>query len=172
MCRSLAAQTRATRGGQRLRQTLVLQDGLPVLGIVLGMPAERWHAQFTAETSAGREASRLLCHAIGLDDLSQLLSSYVVALGMVVLLRWRFVHDIASHEHTWCMMEAVKVAHRRCNCTHFLEHVVLVTHEFSELSNDNVLPDAWSFMYCHALGRILLQEVSRSTCGSCMQRCF
>jgi hypothetical protein len=38
------------------------------------------------------------------------------------------------------------------------------------LSNDSVLPDTWSFMYCHALGRILLQEVSRSTRGSCMDK--
>ena len=89
--------TRATRGGQRSRQTLVLQDGLPVLGIVLGMPVGRWHAEFTADTSAGREASRLLCHAIGGDGLSQLLSANAVALGMVVLQSWRFVHDIASH---------------------------------------------------------------------------
>ena len=162
--------TRATRGGQRSRQTLVLQDGLPVLGIVLGMPVGRWHAEFTADTSAGREASRLLCHAIGVGGLSQLLSSNAVALGMVVLQSWRFVHDIASHEQTWCMMEAVKAAHRRCNGMHVLEHVALATHEFSELSNDIVLPDTWSFMYCHALGRILLQEVSRSTRGSCMHK--
>jgi hypothetical protein len=73
--------TLATRGGQRSRQTLVLQDGLPVLGIVLGMPVGRWHAEFTADTSAGREASRLLCHAIGVDGLSQLLSSNVVDAG-------------------------------------------------------------------------------------------
>ena len=84
---------------------------------------------------------------------------------MVVLQSWRFVHDIASHEQTWCMMEAVKAVHRRCNGIHFLEHVVLATHGFSELSNDIVLRDTWSFMYCHALGRILLQEVSRSTRG-------
>ena len=133
--------TRATRGGQRSRQTLVLQDCLPVLGIVLGMPVGRWHAEFTADTSAGREASRLLCHAIGVDGLSQLLSSNVVDRGMVVLQSWRLVHDVASHEQTWCMMEVVKVAHRRCNGINFLEHVVLATHEFSELSNDIVLPD-------------------------------
>ena len=65
------------------------------------------------------------------------------------------------------MMEAAKVVHRRCNGIHFIEHVVLATNEFSELSNDIVLPDTLSFMYCHALGRILLQEVSRSTRGSC-----
>ena len=87
--------TRATRGGQRSRQTLVLQDGLPVLGIVLGMPVGRWRAEFAADTSAGREASRLLCHVIGVDGLSQLLSSNVVDMGMVVLQSWRFVHDIA-----------------------------------------------------------------------------
>ena len=59
--------TRATRGGQRSRQTLVLQDGLPVLGIVLGKPVGRWHAEFTADTSAGREASRFFvsCHWSG-----------------------------------------------------------------------------------------------------------
>ena len=77
--------TRATRGGQRSRQTLVLQDGLPVLAIVLGMPVERWHAEFTADTSAGREASRLLRHSIGVGCLSQLLSAHAAALGMVVL---------------------------------------------------------------------------------------
>jgi len=76
--------TRATRGGQRSRQTLVLQDGLLVLGIVLGMLVGRWHAEFTADTSAGREASRLVCHALGVDGLSQLLYSNAVALGMVV----------------------------------------------------------------------------------------
>ena len=163
--------TRATRGGQRSRQTLVLQDGLPVLGIVLGMPVGRWHADFTADTSAGREASRLLCHAIGVDDLSQLLACNVVALGMVFFsTSWRCVHGIASHEQTWCMMEAVKAAHSRRNAINFLEHMVLATHEFSELSNDIVLPDTWLFMSCHALGRILLQEVSRSTRGSCMHK--
>ena len=67
-------------------------------------------------------------------------------------------------------MEAVKAAHCRCNGINLLENVVLATHEFSELSNDLVLPDSWSFMYCHALGRILLQEVSRSTRGSCMDK--
>ena len=55
--------TRATRCGQRSRQTLLLHDG--------SMPVGRWHAEFTAETSAGREASRLLRLAIGVDDLSQ-----------------------------------------------------------------------------------------------------
>ena len=63
--------TRATRGGRRSRQTLLLQDGPLVLGIVLGMPDGRWHAEFTVSTSAGREASRLLRHAIGVGDLSQ-----------------------------------------------------------------------------------------------------
>ena len=92
--------------------------------------------------------------------MSQLLSSNAVDLGMVVLQSWRFVHDIASHEQTWCMMEAVKAAHSRRNGIHFLEHMVLATHEFSELSKDIVLPGTWSFMYYPAIGRILLQEVS------------
>ena len=105
-----------------------------------------------------------------MDGLSQLLSSNAVDLGMVVLQSWRFVHDIASHEQTWCMMEAVKAAHSGCNGIHFLEHVVLATHEFSELYNEIALPDTWLFTYCHALGRILLQEVLRSTRGSCMQK--
>ena len=89
---------------------------------------------------------------------------------MVVVQSWRFAHDIASHEQTWCMVEAVKAAHRRCYGIHFLEHVVLATTEFSELSTAVVLPDTWSFMSCHALGRILLQEVSRSTRGFCMHK--
>ena len=89
--------TRATRGGQRSRQTMVLQEGLPVLGIVICMHLGRWHGDFTADTSAGREASRFLCHAIGVEGLSHLLSSNAVALGMVVLQSWRFVHDIASY---------------------------------------------------------------------------
>ena len=118
--------TRATRGGRRSRLTLFLQDGPLVLGIVLGMPAGRCHAEFTVATPAAREARRLLCPAIGVDDSSQLLFH-------VMLLRrgwcffffaksWRFVHDIASHEQTWCMMEVVKAAHRRRNGIHFLEH--------------------------------------------------
>ena len=92
--------TRATRGGRRSRQTLLLQDGSLVLGIVLGMPVGRLHAKFTVATPAAREASRLLCHASGVDDLSQLLSCDAVDLGMVVLQSWRFAHDIASHEQT------------------------------------------------------------------------
>ena len=145
--------TRATRGGRRSRQTLLLQGGSLVLGIVLGMPVCRWHAEFTVATPAAREASRLLYHAIGVDDLWQLPSCNAVVLRMVVLQSWRFVHDIRSHEQTWCVMEAVKDAHRRRNGIHFLEHMVLATHEFSELSNDIVLHDNWSFMSCHALGR-------------------
>ena len=75
--------TRATRGGRRSRQTLLLQDGSLVLGIVLGMPVGRWHAEFTVATPAAREASRLVCHAIGVDDLWQLPSCIAVLLGIV-----------------------------------------------------------------------------------------
>ena len=65
--------TRATHGGRRSRQTLLLQDGPLVLGIVLGMPVGRWHAEFTVAKPTAREVSRLLCDALGVDDLSQLL---------------------------------------------------------------------------------------------------
>jgi len=56
--------TRATRGGRRSRQTLLLQDGSLVLGIVLVTIVGRWHAEFTVATPAAREASRLLCHGV------------------------------------------------------------------------------------------------------------
>ena len=55
--------TRATRGGRRSRQTLLLQDGPIVLGIVLGMPVGSWHAECTVATPAAREASHVLRHA-------------------------------------------------------------------------------------------------------------
>ena len=70
--------TRATRGGRRSRQTLLLLIGSLVLGIVLGMPVGRWHVEFTVATPAARESSRLLYNASGVDVLSQLLYCNVV----------------------------------------------------------------------------------------------
>ena len=131
---SRAAQTRAPRAVAAAHGIhCCSRTARLFLGIVLGMPVGRWHAEFTVATPAAREALRWLRHAIGVDGLSQLLFSNAVALGMVVLQSWRFVHDIASHERTWCMLEAVKAAHRRCNGIHFLEHVVLATHVFDRV---------------------------------------
>ena len=114
MCHGPAARTRVPRAWAKpSRQELLPQDGQPVLCIMLGTADGRWRAEFASGTRAAMEARRLLCHAVGVIDLSEPVCVSVAALGISVLQSWHFVHDAASHEHTWAMLEVVKAAHSR-----------------------------------------------------------
>ena len=115
---------------------------------------------------------RLLSHAVALPDCSHM---FVSALPrwewrFFVLQSWHCVHDTASHEHTWAMMEAVNAACcLRRSGVKLVDHIVLASHRFSAHARGMTLPDTWSVTPATVLGRILLEDMAGNTSGACMQ---
>ena len=54
-----------------------------------------------------------LCEVLCCSDLSSLELDRLVTIGIAVVQTWRFVHDLATHENSSVMMEAVRSAYRR-----------------------------------------------------------
>ena len=85
--------------------------------------------------------------------------------GVAFLQGWSFVHDVASHEHTWIMMQASKAAHRRRGDIKFLEHRALASAPFIAHEHGRPLPQNWNVMPLHVLGRHLLDDSSHASKG-------
>ena len=96
--------------GRSAQQALLHCDGPPVLAILLGTPQGRWHAEFTSTARGARAAARLLCAANGVSVLFDATVDTPVALGMAVMLSWRFVHCAPGHEQPCAMMHAAQAA--------------------------------------------------------------
>ena len=60
-----ASRRLSRRVGRTSLHQMVFADGGPILCVIIGTPYGRWHAEFTADTSAGVEATRLLCEVVG-----------------------------------------------------------------------------------------------------------
>ena len=121
-------------------------------------PQGRWHSEFTSATREALVARRLLYDALGAADVSQSVADTPSMLGMIVFQSWHFVHDRASHSHTWAMMQACQAAHRRRSGMKFLEHIALATYSFSEHERAMNLPEHGSTMLSRAIGRIWLEK--------------
>ena len=81
-----------------------------------------------------------LCVVLFVNDVTEGAVESAVTLGIAVLQSWLFVHDAASHEHTWATMQACKVAHRRRADGMVLEHVVLASRPFDASDHAIALP--------------------------------
>ena len=92
-----ASRRLSRRVGRTSLHQMVFADGGPILCVIIGTPYGRWHAEFTADTSAGVEATRLLCEALGCIGLSVSAVDTPVTLGIAVVQSWRFIHDMASY---------------------------------------------------------------------------
>ena len=55
----------------------------------------------------------MLRQALRMDELSEEFVQNSAMVGVALLQGWSLVHDVASHEQTWIMMQASKAAHRR-----------------------------------------------------------
>jgi len=160
VCRSRAGVPR--RAGTR--EALVLRDGPPVLCVLIGTPQGRWHAEFT-NIGSGREAMRLLCVASGIFDMTGFVVDTPVACGLAVMVAWRFVHGQAGWDETYVMMKVAQGFHRRRDGAKYLEHPVLAAMALPVEGTRLPLPLDWAFMPAHALGRRLIDDLARVTCG-------
>ena len=161
VCRS---RVRGTRSGRPLREALVLRDGPPVLCVLVATPEGRWHAEFTSR-GVGREATRLLCAANGVQDFGEFAMNTLAACGLAVMLGWRFVLSQAGCEQTYAMMQAAEGLYRRRDGAKYLEHPVLACMALPVGAERLALPQEWAFMPPNALGRTLLQDMARVTGG-------
>ena len=130
--------------GRPARHALVHCDGPPVLASLLGTPQGRWHAEFTSTARGARAAARLLCAASGVSVLSDATVDTPVALGMAVLLSWRFVHGEPGHEQSCAMMHAAQAAHPRRKGMKMLAHSVLHATPLPLHADHLALPEQWA----------------------------
>ena len=93
---------RPPRRGTRSEQAP--RGGLFVILVMRGTQGGRWHAELMSGNSAAPQGRQLLCQSLGVTELADDAVNAFATLGIAVLASWRFVHECASHEHSWALM--------------------------------------------------------------------
>ena len=145
-------------GRKRGRPTCVSQlgqDGPPRLAVIVSLPGGRWAREMSQCPSRARrlhEAIEPLARTSGQELLPVGDGPVIMGLGVV---KWHMAAQ-ASHEHSLCLMDLAKSAHRQKHGMRFVEHEFLGS---ALLWARTPPPDGWDRMLRFHAGRACIEHL-------------